>query len=265
MHWLIQRKMEQDPACVRLYDNLERMGIHHSFCRAVPFSDDDLTSEIDLDTVKEPIFTYGSYTLAKIARRRGYKPGSFISERFSMDSLLSNYGDELLNNDMVTGPLSDIQTDMPEFFIRPMEDTKSFVAEITSKQSFEEFRNKIIAAGTEHFSTIYPHTKVIISSPKKIEQECRFFIVDKKIVTSSQYKVGDVVRILPIVDSYITEYVQKIISREWEPDTAYCLDIAVSNGIPKVLEINCINSSGLYALDTQKFISAIEDLTERYR
>jgi len=43
------------------------------------------------------------------------------------------------------------------------------------------------------------------------------------------------------------------------------LDVAViERNIPKVLEINSINSSGLYAIDTQKLIAAVEDLTDRY-
>jgi hypothetical protein len=104
---------------------------------------------------------------------------------------------------------------------------------------------------------------IIISSPKRIQQECRFFVVDSKIVTYSQYKIGETVRYLPVVDDYLIEYVNKIISI-WQPDIAYCLDICVSDGQPKVLEVNSINSSGLYALDTQKFIIAINGLSERY-
>ncbi len=78
------------------------------------------------------------------------------------------------------------------------------------------------------------------------------------------FKFGDIVKYSPVVDQYIIDYVEQVITG-WQPDVAFCLDVAVSNGIPKILEINSINSCGLYAIDTQKFILAIEDLTERYK
>jgi hypothetical protein len=46
----------------------------------------------------------------------------------------------------------------------------------------------------------------------------------------------------------------------WAPDYAFVLDIATTDGVPKVIEANCINASGMYAIDTQKFIAAVESL-----
>lgn len=265
MYWLIQDKFRYDQNYLTLCENLKRMNINHSSCEVIPFSDDGIISDIDLNKIKEPLFAFGSYTLSKIVINRKYEPGAFISKNSSMDSLLENYGQELFNHDMVIGPISEIHTDLKEFFVRPMEDTKSFTAEATTIERFNEFRDSVGRSFEGlHYSTVYPHTKVIISSIKPIEQECRFFVVDKKIVTYSQYRVGDTVRYSPIIDQYIIDYAEKIVSMDWQPDECYCLDIAISNGIPKVLEVNSINSSGLYAIDTQKFILAIEDLTEKY-
>ncbi len=266
MFWLLQNRFlkDSDQAYTRLYENLNRLGIRNTLCSVIPFSEDGIESDIDLNQITDPIFAFGSHTLSKICIRRGYNPGAFISENKAMNKLLENYKEEMLNFDMTIGKLSEVETDLKEFFIRPARDTKAFVAEVVTKSDFEEFRSRIIESHKiDHFSTVRPDTLVVISSPKRIEQECRFFIVDKKIVTYSQYKVGENIRYCPVVDSFIIEYVEKMISI-WDPEIAYCLDIAVSNGQPKVLEINSINSSGLYALDTQKFIVAIEQLTERY-
>jgi hypothetical protein len=62
-----------------------------------------------------------------------------------------------------------------------------------------------------------------------------------------------------IIDDYIIDYVKEIIT-QIKIEKAYCLDIAVTDDVPKILETNCINASGLYELDTQKFIMSIEEL-----
>lgn len=265
MHWLLEERFGNDEKYFKLTENLSRLNIAHSFCKVVPFSDNDLTSDIDLDTIQSPIYASGSITLARILKRRGYKPGGFISENISFDSLLKNYGNELLNSDMIIGKLCEIETDMKEFFCRPMEDTKSFTSQVITKVDFEEYKKQIVEVSRGGYSTVTPDTMVIISSPKKIQQECRFFIIDKKISTYSQYKLGESANYCPVVDSYIIDYVKEIISREFQPDECYCLDIAVSEGMPKILEVNSINSSGLYAIDTQKYIMDIEAITEKYK
>jgi hypothetical protein len=130
MHWLIQSKFDYDPKVRELVGNLQRLKINHSFCKAIPFSE-EMTSDVDLDKIVDPIFTYGSYTLSKIVVKRGYKPGAFISPNLGQDFLLSNYGDRMLNSDMLICELGEVLDNVPdEFFIRPVKDSKSFTAKI---------------------------------------------------------------------------------------------------------------------------------------
>lgn len=259
MYWLIQSKFTKDPKLKELVANLERMEVNHSFCWVVPFSEDGLNSDIDLDSIDEPIFCYGSYTLSKIAVKKGYRPGAYISPMISLNNLLDHYGDEMLNNDMEFYALKDVLDNVPDtFFARPMEDSKSFTAEVTTKKEFGKFVKGIENIGKK-FSTVTMETMVAVSKPKPIQREIRFFIVDGKISTYSSYKIGDYVNYDQFVDQYIIDYVENIIDI-WGPDRAYCLDIAISDGQPKILEVNSINSSGLYAIDTQKFIQSINEL-----
>jgi hypothetical protein len=267
MHWLVEHKFkyEQGDGYQKLMENLIRMKIAHSYVKVIPFSDDGLTSEDALEAIREPIFCFGSHTLSRIVKRRNYNPGSFISEKLGMQYLLAAYGDEMLNSDMVIKEIKDLEPQYDEFFIRPAEESKSINGQIMTKWDFNEFKDKILAADPAEFSTVKADTVLIVSKIKKIQQECRFFIANKKIISYSQYKVGDTIKYSPVVDSYIIDYVNKIISMDFQPDVAYCLDIAVSDGATKVLEVNCINCSGLYSIDTQKFIMDIEDLTEMYK
>ncbi len=263
MFWLIKRGFENDPKYRELCSNIVRFGINHMFCNVIPFSE-EVNSDYPLDEIKEPVFNYGSYNLSRIVKRMGLQPGAFISENISLNNLLQHYGSEMFNSDMRFGTIKDIELDneVKTFFIRPMEDSKSFTARVLNIEDFNYFKSNILNLG-EEYSTIRPDTMVTICSPKIIDQEIRFFIIDGKVSTYSTYKIGERVVYSPEVDPYIIDYVTNVI-KIYEPDLAFCLDIAVSNGQPKILEINSINSAGLYAIDTQKFISDIENLTQYY-
>ncbi len=262
MFWLIKRGFENDPKYRELCLNIKRFEIKHTFCNVIPFST-EVISDTPLDSIKDPVFNYGSYNLSKIVKSMGLKPGAFISENISLNNLLEHYGPEMFNSDMIFGTIKDIEPQVNNFFIRPMEDSKSFTAQVLDIENFKYFKSNILNLDSEEYSTIKPNTMVSICSPKNIDQEIRFFIIDSKISTYSTYKIGDRVVYSPEVDQYIIDYVKDVI-KIYEPDVAYCLDIAVSGGQPKILEINSINSAGLYAIDTQKFIFDIEDLTEKY-
>ncbi len=263
MHWLLQNAFHHDPKYRELIGNLERLGIEHTFCKVIPFTDDGIEFEGDvtIESLKDtPVFTYGSYTLAKIARKH-FRPGAFISPNINIDVLLANYGDEMFNSDMTIAPIKDLDTDLPQFFIRPVEDTKSFCGGLMTLEDFHKWKAGILELSEgKGYSTITPDTMAVIASRKPIENEYRFFIVHGQIATCSQYRFGGRVTYIQDADPYVKDYVDKIINH-WMPDHAFCLDIATVGGVPKVLEVNCINASGLYAIDTQKFVIAVESLS----
>jgi hypothetical protein len=258
MHWLIQKKFLYDKKVVELIENLDRLGIQYSYCKVIPFTDDGIEFE-DYEPPKDtPVFTTGSYTLAKIAKKY-YSPASFISDDISINNLFNNYKDEMFNPDMKFGTIGDIKPQLDKFFIRPIHDTKSFTGQVMTLDELYKWQEKLQTLPDDEFSTVDLNTPVMYSSIKTIDFEVRFFIINSKVVTYSEYKRGDTVAYADIVEDYIVDYVKDII-KIWEPDAAYVLDVAVTDGVPKILEANCINAVGLYAIDTQKFIMAVEDL-----
>lgn len=273
MHWVLEDRFDHDPKYRELKETLKRFDISHSLVKVVPFTDDGFTTlegydlnklipEINSDSLilhNLSVFCYGSYTLSKIMHKH-FTPGAFISPMLGINNLLEHYGNEMFNNDMVIAPIRDLDTDLPEFFARPVEDTKSFCGGIMKNAEFKEWKQKIIDAALipENYSTITPYTMAVIAKIKPIHQEVRFFIVDRKIATYSQYKSGDSVIYSPHVDQYVIDYVNEML-KVWTPDRCFCMDIAITDGIPKILETNSINSSGLYAIDIQKFVMAVED------
>lgn len=269
MHWLIQRKFDYDPKFRELLGNLERLSIPHTYCKVIPFTDDGIEYEAKAPDPSVPVFTCGSYTLAKIAAKH-YKPGAFVSKELGMNHLLDNYGDEMFNHDLKFGKVKDVKFS-GEVFIRPVEDTKSFTGQKMTYEDFSQWRERIEKMNGDDYKTISLDTEICYASIKPIDKEVRFFIVDGKIATCSEYKIGGQVKYSSNVDEYIKYYVAGMVGDPgfcigaWQPDKAFVLDVAVTDGVCKILEANCINAVGMYAIDTQKLIMAIEDLTYEYK
>jgi hypothetical protein len=265
MRWLLQSVFDRDPKVQELKSNLERFEIPYSNCRVIPFSEDGIEFE-DGNTIEslkdEFVFVYGSYTLARIAKKY-FNPASFISPNLAIHKLFEHYGNEMFNSDMIVAPLKTLECELDSFFIRPAEDTKSFCGEIMSREHYYEWRQKILDNPPENYSTVTSDTIATIASLKQIDQECRCFVICDRVVTASQYKQDGKPFFHPHVDEYIIDYANDVI-KMWKPDEAFCLDIAVANGVPKIMETNCINSSGLYCIDTQRLIMGVDELERRY-
>jgi len=175
----------------------------------------------------------------------------------------------MFNNDMVCGCIGSINPALKfsnKFFIRPVEDSKSFTGQVMTLKEFFDWRDELYNIPEGEFTTVNSRTYVACSAIKPIDYEVRFFIVDGIPVTWSEYKRGGTVGYNKYVEDFVIAYVIRVVGNPkfhvgaYQPEKAYVLDVAVTNGIPKILEANSINAVGLYAADTQKLIMAIEDL-----
>lgn len=262
MVWLLHNKFDDDQKVRELENNLQRLRIEYYRCSVIPFSDDGIIFESDIQIESlhgKPVFVYGSYTLAKIAAKH-FSPGAFVSSAINMRLLLANYGIHALNSDMTIAPLKYLIPTTASFFIRPLEDTKSICGDVYSIDRFNTWRSGIqeLSDGSD-YSTITMDTEFCICACKQIDSEYRCFVVDGKVATASQYRMNGVAYFNSHVDEYIIDFTETM-AAIWSPDRAYVMDIAVVDGVPYVIEINCINSSGLYDIDTQKLIIAIEGM-----
>ena len=85
------------------------------------------------------------------------------------------------------------------------------------------------------------------------------------MVTGSLYRRGDTVILEECKDELIISFINTVLKNNGCIADAFVIDVAVRDRIPYILEINNINSSGLYDIDSQKFIMAIEELGELYK
>ncbi len=245
-----------------LVDTLDKFQIPYIVVKVVPFSA-DLPPTIPHIEPTNPIMVCGSITLAKIAKQRGWYPGSFMNENHDYRIWLKHYGDHLLNYDSKVCKFSEVDKHWDTLFIRPCEDTKSFNGTVFDYNDFDEWRHRVINLG-ETYGSLTADTMVSYASPKNISKEFRFFVVDGKIVGQSQYGKR-YARALnqnyqALVDDGAIAFAQKMIDI-WCPARGFVIDIAdLQNDEYKVIEINNLNSSGFYAIDLQKFVMAIENM-----
>jgi glutathione synthase/RimK-type ligase-like ATP-grasp enzyme len=93
---------------------------------------------------------------------------------------------------------------------------------------------------------------------KKIYNEHRYFVVDNKVVTGSQYKLGKRVvygatdENMDVAQSFVDRLVAAI-------NQPYVIDLALTDDGYKVIELNTLNCAGFYACDMQKLVGALVD------
>lgn len=270
MHWLI-RDGFSDQGYLNLLTALERLGYEYTLVKCIAFDDYNYT---DLDgnplpdsLSNKPVMVYGGQGLIDYAKHRGWYPGAYTNENFNVSIWQEHWKDELLNNDSIIGTMGDIiEPPYEHFFIRPLFDNKNFAGMLMHSDEYKSWRQKILAIPDDCYSTMNKDTLITIATIKHIIAEYRLFVVNGKVVTGSEYKRGDNVGYYEYLPTYILDYAQKVIDI-WEPDQAYCLDIAEigkEDGTYdyKVLEVNCINGCGLYASDVYKYahhLSTIND------
>lgn len=247
MHWIIQKNIFKPGNYALLVDALERIGVPYT-----PVAIRNGTQELVPEVVVEgKVYVCGALKLAKIARDKGWTPGSFFNENFSFDRWLAALGDELLNSVFDKGTLAAVAVPASvSFFIRPAEDSKAFDGGVIDAETLSDWRRD---PAKRHLQQI----DVIVSPLKEIYREYRLFVVGGQIVTGSVYKVAGKPQISSDVESYVLDYARSMIAR-WSPADSFVIDIALSGDGLKIIEFNNINCSGFYASDVARYVQAIE-------
>ena len=265
VHWVIQNNLFSEAGFQKLIDALERLGSSYSLHRVVPFAH-ALEPEFE---ATGPVVVMGSYTLAKIAKERGWTPGAWLNENFSYAKQVDVWRFHMLNHRLICA-LKDVPLHALPFFIRPDADDKSFTGYVTDWPAFVEWRDKVLALTTDDCPTVTGET-LVVAPVKPISREWRTWIVNGRVVTASQYKLGSRKVESADVDPRVINFANamhaiwnggKLVNGATPNDLApaYCLDVFESEGELFIGEVNNLNSAGFYAGDMQKLVMAIEGM-----
>lgn len=201
---------------------------------------------------KDEYFYYGSIFGCREANKNNGT--TFLNEKNLLcSSYYPYYSDFLLNKNYVIVPLIELKHRFNFFknafqsnklFVRPNSPVKIFTGQVIEESNIQEFEDCF-------------HSLVIVSSPKQIEAEYRFFISNNHVVSGSQYIKNNDIDINSYIDPKAMDLAQIIVNQEWKPDTLFIADIAISNNNPYLIEFNSISCADYYEMDLNKIISEI--------
>jgi hypothetical protein len=251
MHWIIQNGLFNEQGFHDLTDVLDRLTIPYTLVKVIPFSH-DLEPKPE---VENPIVVMGSTTLVKIAKKYGWGPGVWFNDNFTFEKWREYWGDHLLNADAEVCRFADIKL-IQTSFIRPVDDLKAFSGMVVHPDNFHEWQKKVTLYDD---GTITSDTLVVVSYPKQIFAEYRFFVIDGRIITGSLYKLGNRVISNENVDPRVEQFARDRVN-EWQPDFGFVIDIADTDDGLKIVEINNLNSAGFYKANIGKLVAAIEGI-----
>jgi hypothetical protein len=282
MHWILQDNIYSEEGFEALVSNLERLSISYSIHKVVPF-----IGELDPDPelpYGSNVIVMGSYSLARHAVKRGWRPGAFLGN-LDFETQHKHWGDRMFNHDAKIYPFAQVPFQEQPFFIRPAEDSKAFTGYVSDWADYTKWRDSLIRLPETAdpvndplgINLLTVHTPVMVCSKKEVYSETRTWIVNDspgrerdrglvmrlghRPVTWSGYKVGTIKRYTPpeMVDDRIVKFAHECASI-WAPNDAFVLDVAdTPNGL-KIMEVNNLNSAGFYKGDMQKLILALESM-----
>ena len=265
MHYIVQENIFRETNYQLVMQALDRLKLPYSIVRIFPFVDkitllQDIPDDFNVDGLPDynppstNVFVFGAVKLARIAQKKQWHPGSMLNDNHDFNVYKQYYKENLLNYDSIIGTVSHALSIHwhGNLFIRPTRDSKAFTGKLFTATEWRELC--ILNEPTEIFNESTP---IQIASPKIIQKEIRLWIVDGKIVTGSQYKLGSLLLADGNYDPEAEVFAQKMIDL-FQPAKAFVMDVCLHENSWKIVEINCINASGFYMADMQKLLISLE-------
>jgi len=259
---LIQKGVFAERHYEMLVDTLDRLDIpwYNVIIKDGRLMFDTMNGPMEMDRGSfetSNVFCWGSIKLAHLASENEWRPGSFMNENHDQQVYAKVYGDEMLNSDGLMIRFSEaFDAPSPIFFARPCKDTKAFTGQCFMKESWDEFVKASLDNG--HRQTLNENTMVQIASRKDIQREFRAWVVNGKVITASQYKIGNRVVHERCTEPQVMDYAQRMADL-YCPAKAFVMDVCMIESGMKIVEVNCINCSGFYDTDIQKLVASLED------
>jgi hypothetical protein len=249
MFYIIQENTFREANYNNLIIALERLELQYEIVKVRPFID-----TIEFNTKEKNVFIFGSLKLARIGKNY-WNPGSLSNKNHDYEIYKNYYKDNLLNYDSTIVNFHENFDIYEPKFIRPTLDNKLFTGKVFDRYDWEKQKETII----KNENSLSYNTKIQISTPKKIFNESRFWIVDNKISTFSTYRnSGVVVYRKDLVDSDAIKFCELMINK-FQLAKAFVMDIANTENGYKIVECGCINSAGFYDADLQKLLFDLEN------
>ena len=162
-------------------------------------------------------------------------------------------GDFINERDLLVDVLYETDT----LFVRPDTNDKVFSGGCVSKSTWDENLKNIL------FYEPPMDTLIVIARPRQVVSEARFLVVNHRLVTGSYYKVGSQAMQLRVQQySPVWQQAQRLLdvclTNAFHPSYSWVLDVAEdSRGVSEIIEVGGSAYCGMYACDTDAFLTAL--------
>jgi hypothetical protein len=232
------------------------IGYPREFVGLIPFSR-EITSDEPLNGVE--FIPYGSTLLTTIGMDRGWTGLHFDHDTFTYDAALKNRSDMLNDNVITAKEVIEFLRNRPEnedWFIRPSQDLKHFSGQVIGAKECVDWLTDAMQVDTSGTYKIDDDLRIVLSKPKTIQAEWRWFVVGGKVVSGSMYRAHGQMR-QELVTDPCELYEAQQMANMWLPSPCVVMDLALVDDVLKVIEFNCINSSGFYKNDVGTVFPAL--------
>lgn len=261
--WIIQSTNRRDEAIAQEVEALNKLGLKWRDFGVIPFT----TELTNLDEeIEGPIVVRCGTKLIQMAQD---DPGLWLGRGIFYKTLLFDQswycrigGLSFLNSDAGFHFTNDFNIldntfDIP-LFIKPAQDLKAFTAGVLEAgQSPRKYIESQMHQPGAFDATI------MLAGVKDVVDEYRFFVVDGKVVTGSQYRVHKKLEYKELSNS--AHHLNAIsfaveCASQYKPAKVFTLDVCMTgDGDHKIIEYNCFNGSGLYACDIPLLFKTIDE------
>lgn len=252
MHYIIQENTFREKNYDKLIDCMERFNLSHEIVHVG--ADEE---EIKFTTNRTDVFCFGALKLARLSKKYNWIPGALITENLDYNLYKNFYKQHLLNSDSTVYTFgTNFNWSRDNLFIRPCLDSKAFTGKVWDKTEWLTFKEKALTIG--HSIVLTNDTLIQVAEPKEIYKEYRFWIINGEIITSSQYKLGNICIYDSFVDECATEFCKSMLDIHLI-EKAFTMDICATPNGYKIVECGSVSCAGFYECDMQKLIMSLED------
>lgn len=229
---------------VRSYNRMERTP------QLAPFSANDCA------------IIYGSLQFVAQHKSLPILPGAYFQPNALQCSVYTNHipAELLLNENSIMSTFGDLRR-RPTFFknifgssafLRPNSSQKIFSGCLLNNWDSE-------LSAMSQTSSVTDETIVVLSAPQTILSEHRMFVVNREVVTATQYQKAGAVDLSSQSPQEAWDLAKHMANLEWQPDIAYVCDVAITPLGAKIVELNAISTSGWYLADVSALAHALSN------
>lgn len=222
---------------------MENAGVELQEVHVIPFSEN-----FDEEPKFVPDYIFGSGRFVKLCRARNFPTfPSFNPVEYDIFP-----HEKWINNEGYATNWGSLEIKEP-VFIKPFTE-KFFTGLVLENQNDKEK----VQLATSFIGNEYDEM-VLVAPVKPIKMEVRYFVLNGTLITGSiSRKYGRVEHIAvdPSHDSYSAA--QQILDSGIKLPKGFVLDVGLVNGEWKIVELNNLNSAGLYKCDTDAIVRALE-------